>query len=168
MPISFSGAELIEMAVQTEKGGKLYYEMVASVTADSRLRGLFCWLAEQENNHIATFEAIGRTVPVRPEELPYNWDEVVPYLKAIIDSRYFLGSGNKAIELARTASTPGEALYHALSFEKETLLFYIELQGLISVDAQPAVQRLIAEEKSHIRQLTEMMKCLPGQDTPKS
>ncbi len=156
MPITFSGPEVIEMAVQTERGGKLYYETVAAASGDEKLKGLFGWLAEQEEHHIRVFEDIGRTMPARPEDLPYNWDEAVLYLKAITDSRYFLGSPDKALALARTAVTTDEALAHAIGFEKETLLFYLEIREMVKADARSAVEKLIAQEKDHVRQLTEI------------
>lgn len=154
--MTFSGPEVVEMAVQTEKGGKLYYETVAAASKDEKLKGLFGWLAEQEEHHIRVFETIGKSIAARPEELPYNWDEAVLYLKAITDSRYFLGSADKALALAKTASSTEEALGHAIGFEKETLLFYLEIREMVKADSRVAVEKLIAEEKSHVRQLSEI------------
>jgi rubrerythrin len=144
------------MAVQTEKGGKLYYETVAAASKDEKLKGVFLMLADAEKHHIAVFEAIGKTIPTRPEELPYNWDEAALYLKAITDSRYFLAAPDKALALARTAATTDEALQHAIGFEKETLLFYLEIREMVKADSRAAVEKLIGEEKGHIRQLTEI------------
>jgi rubrerythrin len=154
--MTFSGPEVIEMAVQTEKGGKLYYETVAAASKDEKLKGIFLMLADAEKHHIAVFDAIGKTIPARPEGLPYNWDDAVLYLKAITDSRYFLGAPDKALALARTAATTAEALQHAIGFEKETLLFYLEIREMVKADSRAAVEKLIAEEKGHIRQLTEI------------
>jgi rubrerythrin len=62
----------MEMAVQTEKGGKLFYETVAAQQQDARLRGLFEFLAGEESRHIAVFESVARTVRTAPAEEPYN------------------------------------------------------------------------------------------------
>jgi rubrerythrin len=153
MPIGYSATEIMEMAVETEKGGKLFYETVAAQSKDEGLKGLFSYLADEENRHIRAFEEIAKTVKVRPDEMPANWEEVVPYLKAVTESRYFLGA-DKALALARDAKTPGQAVKLALAFEKETLVFYMEAADIVPALNRPAVEALIGEERGHIRKLT--------------
>lgn len=165
MPVQYTGPEIIEMAVETERGGKLFYETVAAATHDPRLAELFRFLAREEDHHIAVFQDLAKTLRERPEDLPWHWEEVTPYLDAIVDSRYFLGK-DKALALARTATTPEEALEHALGFEKETLLFYTELLGLVAEPNRPAVQRLIAEEKSHVVRLRQLRAEMSGHAVP--
>ena len=159
MPVQYSAPEVMEMAVQTEKGGKLYYETVAAQTSDAGLKGLFGFLAEEESKHVRVFEDIARAVKVAPAEEPYNWEEVVPYLKAVTESRYFLGS-DKALVLARAAKTPLDALRSAMAFEKETLVFYVQLRDMVSEHNRPAVDKLINEEKAHVRKLAGVMEAL--------
>jgi len=153
VPISYSATELMEMAVQTEKGGKLYHETVAAQSGDENLKNLFGYLAGEENRHIRVFEDIARTIKVPPDETPANWDEVVLYLKAVTDSRYFLGA-DKALALAKDAKTPGQAVKLALAFEKETLVFYLEAADLIPALNRPAIESLVREERAHVRKLT--------------
>jgi len=153
MPISYSLTEIMEMAVQTEKGGKLFYETVAAQSRDESLKNLFSWLAGEENRHIRVFESIAATIKVPPGETPANWEEVVPYLKALTDSRYFLGK-DKALSLAREARSTGQAVEMALAFEKETLVFYLEAADMVPSLNRPAVEALIREERAHVRKLT--------------
>lgn len=155
MPLKYSGPEVMEMAIQTERGGKLFYESVADATQDEALACLFRHLASEEIKHIAVFQEIARSIAERPEESPYMWEEAIPYLDAIVNSRYFLGD-DKALALAGITGSPAEALTHALAFEKETLLFYTEVIGMVADRNRPAVERLIAEEKSHIVRLKQL------------
>jgi rubrerythrin len=159
MAVRYSGPEVMEMAVQTEKGGRAFYRQVADKTDHDELRGLFRFLADEEDRHIATFQGIARSITERPEEMPYQWEEAVPYLDALVESRYFLGE-NKALALARESATPRQAVEHALGFEKETLLFYTELQGMVSEPNVPAVRRLVAEEKTHVVKLSRLLETL--------
>jgi rubrerythrin len=159
MPLKYSGPEVMEMAVATERGGKLFYEQVARKTASNELRRLFSFLGDEESRHIAVFQDIARTIRERPEELAYNWEEAVPYLDAIVESRYFLG-GDKALALAEAATTPQEAVQHALGFEKETLLFYTEMLNMVAAGTRPAVERLVAEEKTHVVRLKQLADAL--------
>jgi len=159
MPVQYSAPEVMEMAIQTEKGGKLYYETVGARTDDAVLKGLFGFLAGEESRHVATFEDIARAIKVTPAEEPYNWEEVVPYLRAVTESRYFLGP-DKALALAREAKTPQDALRSALAFEKETLVFYVQLRDMVGERNRAPVDRLIDEEKAHVRKLSGVMESL--------
>jgi len=143
----------MEMAVQTEKGGKLFYETVAAETKDDSLKGLFSYLADEENKHILVFENIAKTIKVASDETPTNWEEVALYLKAVIDSRYFLGP-DKALSLARDAKSTSQAVKLALAFEKETLVFYLEATDMVPALNRPAIENLVREERSHVRKLT--------------
>lgn len=153
MPIGYSATEIMEMAVQTEKGGKLFYETVAVQTKDDNLKGLFSYLADEENKHIHVFEDIAKTMKVASDETPANWEEVALYLKAVTDSRYFLGP-EKALALAKDAKSTSQAVKLALAFEKETLVFYLEAADMIPTLNRPAVESLIKEERAHVRKLT--------------
>lgn len=150
--MKYSASEVVEMAIQTERAGRRFYIDAAESSADRKLRELFTFLAAEEERHVRVFEAIARTVSATGEAQPYNWQEAALYLKAITDSRYFLGS-DKALSLTREAATPTAVLDSALGFEKETLLFYFELVEMVGADARPAVAALIQQEKDHVRRL---------------
>ena len=153
MPIGYSATEIMEMAVQTEQGGKLFYETVAAQSKDEGLKGLFSYLADEENKHIRVFEDIAKTIRVAADEMPANWEEVALYLKAVTDSRYFLGP-NKALSLARDAKSTSQAVKLALAFEKETLVFYLEAADMVPTLNRPAIEALVREERAHVRKLT--------------
>jgi len=144
------------MAVETEKGGKLFYETVAAQSRSQSLKILFRFLADEENRHIGVFEGIAKTIKVVTAEMPANWEEVSLYLKAVTDSRYFLGEG-KALSLAKDARTTEDAIGRALAFEKETLVFYLEAADAVPPVNRPAVEALIREERAHVRKLTAFL-----------
>ena len=153
VPISYSAPEIMEMAVETEKGGKLFYETVAAQSKDDGLKNLFSYLTDEENKHIHVFETIAKTIKVAADEAPANWEEVALYLKAVTDSRYFLGP-DKGLVLAKDAKSTSQAVKLALAFEKETLVFYLEAADMVPAMNRPAVEALIKEERAHVRRLT--------------
>ena len=153
MPNAYSISEIVEMAVETEKGGKLFYETVAARSRNQSMKILFRYLAGEENRHIEVFEEIAKTVKVAPSEMPNNWEEVSLYLKSVTDSRYFLGEG-KALSLGKDANSTEEAIRLALAFETETLVFYLEAADAVPTVNRPAVEALIREERAHVRKLT--------------
>lgn len=154
--VNYNAKEILEMAVQTERAAADFYDKVSRTTQNDKLRGLFAFLADEERKHVQVFESVGRAFADSSREQPYNWEEAALYLKAITDSRYFLG-GSKVPDLAREASTPTDCLKVALSFEKETALFYHELTDIVGPDARPAVIALIAQERNHIRRIQELI-----------
>lgn len=157
--MEYSLPEIVEMAVQTELGGKLFYETIAARTDNAALRRLFEFLADEEKKHVRVFSELARNTTPAPEELPYDFDEVALYLKAIVDSRYFL-EGNKALALAGKADTARKALEYALAFEKETMLFYLELLNMVSERNREPVRALVSEERRHVRRLQELLASL--------
>jgi len=151
--ITYSATEIMEMAVETEKGGRLFYETVAAQSKDDGLKNLFSYLGDEENKHIYVFEGIAKTIKVAPDEMPANWEEVALYLKAVTESRYFLGP-DKALSLAKDAKSTSQAVKLALAFEKETLVFYLEAADMVPALNRPAIEALIKEERAHVRRLT--------------
>ncbi|MEO0086059.1 MAG: ferritin family protein [candidate division WOR-3 bacterium] len=157
--MKYTAYEVLEMAVQTEKEARHFYESAASAATDERIQALLRFLAAEEERHIRAFETIGRAHRPTPEEQPYKWDEATLYLKAITDSRYFLGGG-KALSLVRQTLTPAQVLATALSFEKETLLFYYGLLDTVEPKARTAVAAIIAQEKDHVRRIHELLEAI--------
>jgi rubrerythrin len=153
VPNAYSVSEILEMAVETEKGGRVFCETVAAQSKNQGLKTQFRYLAGEENRHIQVFHDVAKTIKVMAVEVPANWEEVSAYLKAVTDSRYFLGK-DKALSLAKDARTVEEAIGFALAFEKETLVFYLEVADALPPPNRPAVEALIREERAHIRKLT--------------
>jgi rubrerythrin len=81
------------------------------------------------------------------------------YLKAITDSRFFLGK-DKAINFVKEAKTPEQALDFALGFERDTMLFYIEILTIVSEKNRELISKIVAQEKSHIQQLQALKESL--------
>jgi len=53
-----------------------------------------------------------------------------------------------------------QALELAIGAEKDSILFYYEMRDIIPHRFAPVVNRVIAEEKSHLQQLSEIKKKL--------
>ncbi|HHN65845.1 MAG TPA: hypothetical protein ENK09_10840 [Nitrospirae bacterium] len=141
----FSISEVIEQAVRTEKLGYDYYtEMAERFREHAELRNLFETLAKKELVHEERFRELKEIVG---EEEPEGWDEVSRYMRAMVESEFFLGS-EKALARMKEISTVEEAVDYALAFEKETLLYFIGIRR--AVKEKDVVDEIINEEQSHI------------------
>lgn len=141
----FSISEVIEQAVQTERLGYEFYTKTAKkFEKDEGLNKLFCTLAEKELQHEKTFEDLKITVK---DNTSAGWDEVSRYLRAIVESEFFIGK-NKALPNLEHVKTIKDAVKFAISFEKETLLYYYALKDALK--EKDIMNKIIEEEKSHI------------------
>ncbi len=85
--------------------------------------------------------------------------EHAAYLQALVDSAVFTDDMVTS-EMATQADSDVEALELAIGAEKDSILFYYEMRDLMPQRARPTVDKMIAEEKSHLRQLSELKKKL--------
>ncbi len=156
MPIYFSGEEIVEMGIKIEEMGELFYKAYAKKTKDEKIKELFEYLAKEETKHKETFQGFYDSMQKGEFSFAYSLDEEAGlYFQAIIESRIFTDS-EAAIKLAESAETELEAINFALSFEKDTLIFYYEFIELTKENTKEIVQKLTDEEKKHIRQLFEI------------
>ena len=146
--------EIIEMAIQTEKLGYRFYTKIADkFKKNKELVELFTKLASKEQVHEKTFTELKRLVAKSGTE-DVEWGEVTNYMRAFVESEFFLGKGKSLPSLTRIR-TSKDAVKFALGFEKETLLYFMELRKIVK--EKEMVDEIINEEKSHIMWLAAFM-----------
>ncbi len=156
MSVVLSAQEVMSMAMEIERSGRAYYETICDHTKDNKLKELFRFLADQEKQHYLFFEQLSKTADTG-QIVQEDWEEVSDYIKATTDSRFFIGE-DKAISLAKKTTHPNEALSIAIGFEKDTLLFFYELLRVTPAKSKAFAEKIVEEEKKHIRMLAEMRK----------
>jgi len=154
----FAAAEAIEMAMQIEKNGEMFYNAVAAKVTETEAKKLFHELAAQEQRHYEVFQRMAGTVggaasPAAPDA---ERDEYQIYLQAALDNALFAGP-DKALALAAQARDRQAALRVAIGFEKDTLLFFYDLRDMVSETEQKAINGIIQEEKLHLRRLAKLL-----------
>jgi len=141
----FSIREAVEQAVQTEKLGYEFYTTLAEkLKKDEGLNKLFSTLAGKELKHEETFRELLELIN---DDEPVEWEEAEQYLRAIVESEFFLGK-NKSLPSLQNVKTVEDAVNFALSFEKETLLYFYGIRD--AVKEKEVVEEIINEERSHI------------------
>ena len=146
--------EVMEMAVRTEQLGYQFYTSIAAkFEKDEKLAGLFTKLASKEKVHEKTFAELKDMVSKSGPE-PVEWEEVSNYMRAFVESEFFLGKG-KSLPSMDHIKTVKEAVKFALGFEKETLLYFMELRKIVR--EKEIMDEVINEEKSHIMWLATFM-----------
>jgi rubrerythrin len=152
----FQAADIVELAMQVEKSGEAFYRAVAGKAQSSESRELFEYLAGQEVIHYQVFGKLSRSVQDNPFMTDEEWELYVDYLNGTVQSAFFEGP-DKALALAETVTDERQAISMAIGFEKETLLFFYDLRDRIPDKDRPFVEKIVAEEKRHIRRLVGML-----------
>jgi len=152
---NFSVTEAIEQAVQTEKLGNEFYTMMSGKFEDNEpMKNLFDTLAAKEKMHEKTFLSLKERVGDAHVE---NWEEASKYMKAIVESEYFLGK-NKSLPELKNIQSIEDAVRFAIGFEKETLLYFHQMKDI--VDDKETISAIIKEEQSHLIWLSDFRKSL--------
>jgi len=153
MGIGFTGKEIIDIAVGIEANGAAFYDQAAGGAKEATTAAMFVKLAEREREHAKTFESMldptGDYVHFVPS------DEYDAYLKTLLESAVFRNE-RSARETARNAAGESEALEIGIRAEKDSILFYSAIQGLIHREDADTVRSIIKEEQSHLAQLSEV------------
>jgi rubrerythrin len=158
---TYSIDEILEQAIRTEKLGYQFYTgMAARFAKDNELRSLFLSLADVEMEHEKLYsgmkDLIDQSVPATADR-----EEVSQYMRAIVESEFFLGNKKSLAGMDRITSIT-EAVRFALGFEKETLLYFIGLRDV--VPQKDVVDIIMDEERSHIRALSALKNRLAKRD----
>jgi len=151
----YSMREVVEQAIQTEKLGNEFYTMMsARFENDAKLKELFETLAAKEVAHEKIFTGLKDKLG---EEQVDNWDEAALYMRAVVESEFFLGN-NKSLPSLEHLQSIDDAVKFAMGFEKETLLYFYGLRDLVK--EHEVINAIIDEEKSHLRWLSDFRKGL--------
>jgi rubrerythrin len=155
MAIFFSGSELLEVAIGIERNGMAFYQALADKTKNKDVKDIYNHLAGEEKKHLDTFQGMSDSLGQAKPSETYT-DEYMLYLKSLIDSTVFTNV-TEARQKAAKVSNEVEALDTGIRAEKDSILFYSELQNLVRERDRKVVLNILDEEKKHLRQLSELI-----------
>lgn len=153
MPDTYPGSELINVAIDIERRGITFYDIMAKSTDDETARVVFEGLVLMEREHLRLFQAMLDEAGGAPPEAAAP--EHAGYLQALVDSAVFSDDMITG-QMATEADSDIKAVELAIAAEKDSILFYYEMRDIVPASAASVVGRIIAEEKSHLAQLTEI------------
>jgi rubrerythrin len=151
----YTGQEIIEIAVRIEENGNAFYHAAAEILTDHpETSGLFTDLADKEIQHIGVFQKLAEKLETEDFDLDEN--EASAYINHLADSHIF-GRPDAGKELAKTVTTPRQALDIAFKFENDSVAFYTELEKRVKSDAKKLVKQIIEEEKEHAAEIRRFL-----------
>jgi len=154
----FSGSEIVDMGVQIEKNGKVFYESLIEKSGNKEAREVFKFLAGEEKRHIETFEklleAVGKFEP--QETYPGEYYE---YMNALA-GEYVFTQKEKGAQIAASVKDDVNAVNIGIGFEKDSIIFYDGLKRVVPEYDRKTIEELIKQEKAHLRKLYGLKKRL--------
>jgi rubrerythrin len=154
MATALSGIEIVDIAKKIETCGEAFYDAAVEHVDDPEVRKLFTWLRNEERRHETEFENLLSHV----EEADGDWrdnEEYAGYMRSLAEYRVF-PDPEAARALVTASDGPAAVLRHAMNFEKDSILFLHEMRPLIREEDRQMVDRLLDEERKHLRMLTEL------------
>ncbi len=151
MGFKFNADEILQMAMQIERNGGVFYRKAAENNPSGR--DMLLKIARQEDEHLALFEEMRKELT--PQELeatvfdPNGQSSL--YLKTMADGHVFDLRGKDPASNLRGDESLDEILDRAIQAEKESILFFVGMKELVPERlGRDRLDRLIREEMSHI------------------
>ena len=155
----FSAREIAEAAVEKERKRREFYKKVHDLTDDKDMKGLFKFLAEEEDRHIKIFEQIRDELPEGTHSSDYT-EDMQAYMDSVVDDRLYSDIDSK--DFIRKAIETKDVFRLAMGFEKDAILYFREFLPYLSEPDKRIVDELIEQEKDHLRKLAEMKRQMEG------
>jgi len=141
------------MAVQLEKNGEQIYLNAVDQTNDPGLKQLLKWMAGEERRHAQWFSELNNPI------IGDDDDEILKDMSDALVDDFIHGQTFSLKEVDFSLIThQNELIQTFIEFEKDTILFYTILIPFVK-DAYTIkeLNRIIAEEETHIQKLTELI-----------
>lgn len=164
MIFPFNAGEVFKIALMIEDNGRLFYETAAAKPFSQEVISLFKGLAAEEITHKAIFTTLLKNLP--PETTTSTvWDpdnELDKYLKMMANEHVFSKSPGAITAMLDDVDSPAAAIRLAMAFERDTIVFFLELQAQSEQydDSRRQIKKLVDEERKHLARLTGMLQKL--------
>jgi rubrerythrin len=162
MPIDFNVDEIFEMAEQIERNGAKFYREAAGKASDKAIQKMFVDLAAMEDGHLRIFQDMRKQLDAGEKE-PMTFDpdnEAALYLQSMADNHGTEGRKSLTTKLTGKETTR-EIFEIAINAERNSIVFYTVLKGLVSAAGKDKVEAIITEEVGHLAVLKLQLARLP-------
>ena len=152
--------EIVKVAIQIEERGKEFYSLALERATDDGVQSHLRMLINWEAGHVLQMEDLRKTlvqdVADESMESPFGEDSSL-YIKAIAEGHVFIKNSNIA-DLAASCKTVKDLLLLARDFERDSVMFYEALLGVVRCEeSKKAVQEILNEEKNHVVYIQKMI-----------
>jgi len=158
MSYDYNANDILEMAIQIEKNGAVFYRRAAQTISDATHKQLLLDLADMEDQHEQTFSDMQAALTEEEKKsTAFDPDEEAGmYLKALADTRVFFEK-----EMPGESAAMKDILKEAILAEKDSIVFYLGMKDFVPEKfGKNRVEKIIKEEMSHIKLLSNQLASL--------
>ena len=166
MIFPFNAGEVFKIALMIEDNGHLFYETAAAKPFPAEIVQLFQDLAKEELAHKSIFANLLKKLPEATTTATV-WDpdnELDQYLKMMAGQHVFNKNPEAITEQVKNITKPAEAIRMAMGFEKDTIVFFLELQASSEGydESRREIEKLVNEERKHLKKLAGLLEKVEG------
>jgi rubrerythrin len=161
LPISFQCIDALEVSLNIEKQGFLYYDNALKSAVDPRVRDIFKRLADDEKEHMQSLQSKARFLqPALKSKALHREIGVESFIKNEILGKVFPAPVEYKSK-ACTVETDLQALNIGIDSEKKSIEVLSRLvAGEKKMDVRVIFNHLMIEEKKHLVALEELKQAL--------
>ncbi len=139
-----NAADAVAAAVEIERRGREFYQRAAEKATNADDKAFFAYMADEEKRHEGVFSGMLERLGGAILPTGSNDEEYLMYVHALLDSNSLFLPGQEE----RILAAP---LHEAVQFEKDTLVFFLELEQMVPDSERADVRRCADEERKHLR-----------------
>ncbi len=155
MDVELSYVEVLGIAEQIERDAAGFYRRAAAFAGDPQAADIYRELAQMETDHSQIFGALkdsaAGSAPAGGHIITNAAGESLPLMAAM-----FVEGARQDLAEHFTGREINEAIYdHAIAFEKDTIVFYLQIKtALADGDQRKKIDRILLDELGHVITLT--------------
>jgi rubrerythrin len=152
----FNAWDAFKIAIGLEENGLNFYKQAAKKFSGP-IADLFNSLAQEEEIHKSIFTNFLESLPPEQATIYDPENETDDYLKMMARLNVFKNAPADVEKLLAGITTVQEALKLAMTFEKDSIVFFVQLKNASdTLSDGVSVDRLILEEARHLRKLAKI------------
>lgn len=153
--LNFSGEEIIEIALQMEESGMLFYEKACSIAKGDKLKDTLIYLAQEEKKHLQEFDKLSENLKHQFVPNERYVGEYGDYVKSLVNSHIF--KLTEVEDLIKGIKDDQDILRFAIGFEKDSIAIFQEFKNAANKAGADILEKLIHEERGHIMAISAFM-----------
>jgi rubrerythrin len=154
----FTLSDICNIAVQIELNGERIYRAAGGNADDTQMAQVFNWMADEELRHAQWFESLNL-----PFQVPPGHEEIESMGRSLLQEMVKDQTFSLEDDHVQTVVDLDGLFEMSMEFEQDTILFYETLRSFVDdADTVEQLNRVISEERGHVRQLESMRALYAG------
>ncbi len=155
---AFTASEIVAFAARIHENGAHFYKYAIQLVQNSEAKDLFFELADEEMKHKEKLDKIFAGMEQYIPQESYQ-GEYAQYLRNYIDNNVVFTKNAIDSDLAAVRDACS-AIDFAARRELDSIQYYESIKRLVPESRHKAIDDLIAEERRHYVQLTNLRHCV--------